>query len=868
MKTITHFARAALTLAALALLGPLPAPGQPSAPKTIATLATITTNAAEPSTPAIGEWDGVTPSVHLSYPYEDPKQLNIPFGIYSYYMQPWHGYMDTWPASQYQNLPGVNWNIDARYAEPVSQILQESGIRSVRVEIGWGSIGWDDNLTPSAKAYMDTLFAAFQRHGIRPLILLNAHHGNPCPSRNVTVQVVAAAKAGDTTLKLANTSGVRPGYTGLMNPAYIAAYPVITSVSADGTATLSSGLPNDVPVGPLTLIDLKYQPFQGIQLSNGKSVPTAWDTYHGWMLYVAAVANEARQALGTVGQADAGFDVEVWNELTFGSNFLDINNYYDKKFNFVKPFTYKKTRSSQDLLVPGAQTVWTAQGPESILPMTVDYFTNPAHGFPDVNVISGFSNQTPWESGTGLWPGQAGFSRHFYTGGITDIAPGQPYGNPRIETVNALGGLDGQRDFKDWETIIPGTNFIPTYRMSFPEYWHAALQTETMSRDLSPDSRLTGTPGWMGTHGRYTNDGDLRPAQVWETETNYFRAPFFGQLQQQTGVGGNDPRMLALAQWMDGKMLLRQYLFHASKGMHRIMCYGLAPDPYGLGLLPQALLTALDQNGDVLTDQARQTIPTGLLAMARINTLMSRGQSLDVTRPLSVQDVVEYQPRLVFAGDGTPAHPDRTNVDQFAFLPFQLSAKQYAIPYYVMSLDVSHVWSKKWSPLNHARYDMPDQGFDVTIANVRGQGATVVAYDPLTDKSVPVSVVSSSPTTLTVHLRAVDYPRFLMLTEQSNGPLIQQPQVSNLGGGHIKVTWSTNVPANAVVSFGSDWTKRGGQAVSVPASGQLTNSVTFTGVIFGVPAVRITVTDANGLSDVWPRWDEDPAGQVVLPPSS
>jgi hypothetical protein len=34
--------------------------------------------------------------------------------------------------------------------------------------------------------------------------------------------------------------------------------------------------------------------------------------------------------------------------------------------------------------------------------------------------------------------------------------------------------------------------------------------------------------------------------------------------------------------------------------------------------------------------------------------------------------------------------------------------------------------------------------------------------------------------------------------------------------------------------------------------------------IHGVVAVRIKMT-AHGLSDMWPRWDEDPQGQVTIP---
>lgn len=831
--------------------------------KAIRANATVATGAAQ----AVGQWDGVTASAPISSTYQDTAQFNVPFGMISYYNQPWRGYMDTWPASQYTNLPGAVWNTDLRYAEPVCQLMQESGIKSIRMEEGWCNIGWDDDLTPTAKANFQALLTVFKKHGIRPLILLNAHHGLPCPTRNVNVTVTAAASAGSTTLKLASAAGIRPGYTGIQNPAYIAGYPFITSVDADGTAHLSSGLPLNVSPGPLTLVDLKYQPFQGTKLADGTPVPAAQETFNGWMKYIAAVATAARTALGTSGKADAGFDVEVWNELTFGSNFLDINNYYDNKFAFSAQYTYTKTRTATGLR-PGAQTAFSAQGAFSILPMTVDYFSNTANGFPGVNVISGFSNQQPWDSGSSLWPGQAGFSRHYYTGDWVDVSPANQLSSSNWGTINALGKIDGQLDGKDWGSIVPGTDFVPTFRCSFPEYWHSGFKTESIARDVMPDSRNSGMPSYAGVHGRYTDNGDLHPAQVWQTETNYWRAPFFNQLQQQTGVGMGDARMQTLDQWMTGKVMLRQYVFHAHKGLTKIFNYCLGSDPGDFGMLPPALLSALDANGQVLTTQVRQSVPAGLKAMTWINNTMSTGQALATTCPLSVQNVVEYQPRLVFAGDGTAAHPNRYNRDEFAFLPFQLSANQYEIPYYVVSLDMTHVWNQSADPLDPARYDMPDQQFDVTIGNVQGTGATVSAYDPLKGTVVPVAVVSSTATTVTVRVSAVDYPRFLQVTEAKAAPLISQPTVTYAGKGLVKVSWKTNVPVKAVVTYGTDWTTRSTSTITVPASSALTGSVTIPNAKAGMLAVRIKVTAANNLNAAWPCWDQDPAGQIVIPSGS
>ncbi len=823
-----------------------------------------TTGANGSGAQGIGQWDGVTPSAHLADSYEDPKQFNVPFGMISYYNNPWRGYMDTWPASQYLRLPGAMWNLDNRYAEPICQLLQESGIRSVRLEVGWNNIGWNDDLTPTAKANLESLLGVFEKHGIRPLILLNANHGIPGPLRSIPITVATAASAGDKTIKLSEWSQVRPGYSGFANPQYIACLPFITAVDRDGTAHLSTGLPYPVSAGVQAIQDLKYQPFQGTVLANGTPVPAAQDTFNGWMKYVEAVGAAARAGLGTAGKPDAGFDLEVWNELTFGSNFLDINNYYDAKFNFSQQFTYTKTRL-QTGLKPGAQLTFTAQGAQCILPMTVDYFTNPANGYPGVNVITGFSNEQPWDGGGSMWPGQAGFSRHYYTGGWTDCSPANQIGQSNQGYINALGNLDGQLTGADYTTIVPGSDYVPTFRCSFPEFWHSGMKTECITRDVVPDNRDSDMPAYSGVHGRYTDTGDLHPAQVWQTETNYWRAPFLQQIQQQTGAASNDPRLLALDAWTDGKMELRQYVFHAHKGLTKIMNYCLGVDPCDFGMIPQTMLSALDQSGNTLTDAVRQMEPPGLKAMTWINTTMSAGQPLAATCPLTVQDLIEYQPRLVFAGDGTAAHPSKYNRDQFAFMPFQLSANQYTIPYYVMTLDVTHVWNPNADPLDPSRYDMPSQQFDVTIGNIQGQGATVSAYDPLKGTVVPATVVASTPTTLTVRLQAVDYPRFLQVTEAKNSPLISQPQAVYAGHGQVKVTWHTNIPVKAVVTYGTDWTTRAAKTITVPASSQLTGSVTLSGCNPGVVAVRIKAASATGLTTAWPRWDEDPAGQVVVP---
>jgi len=802
--------------------------------------------------PPIGGWDGVTESARLEGPYEDPDQFNVPFGSISYFNHPWRGYMDTWPARRFLELPATQWNADLKYAGALCQILEEVGIASVRVEMGWGStITWDDEIREDVQNQIRPFLRLLQAHQIRPLFLLNAHHGVPCPMRTVHVEVVEDARRGDRTLKVRHADGIRPGHTGIPHPQYIAAYPLVTRVDDDGTLHLSDGLGMDIPAGRLNMQDLKYQPFQGSRLVDGTPVPEAQDTFDGWLRYAAAVGHFARDALGTAGQPDAGFDIEVWNEQTFGSNFLDINRYYREKREYAERSAYSKTRAMQPHYRPDAQLEFHLRGflggldAYNILPMTIDYFNDPKNGFPGVRVMSGFANQWPWDSGSQLWDGQAGFSRHFYTGGWFDCSPENPIYPRNRSTIDALGNRND--------------TFVPTFRYAFPEFYHTGFKTECISRDVMPDSRLERFKG----HGRYTHNGDYRIAEVWQTEVNYDRSPFIGALRQETGAGADDPRLAAFDQHLADKMLLRQYFFHGHKGLRRLYIYSIGGRPGVFGMLPGAFYAALDESNGHLTDAVREQVPAGFIGLGWFTSRAREADEIEAARPLRVEELIEHKPRLVFAGEGTVALPHRWNRDQFAFLPYQFAADDFIIPYYVMTLDVTHVWDDTRDLLDPARYDMPAQAFDVTIGNVAGEGAAVSVHDPLTHRDVPVTRVAATDRTLTVRLQAVDYPRYLRIREAKPGPQILKPDVSLKEDGSIAVSWDSNVPVDAHITHGRDWPNRGDHRIDLPG-GNTRHAVTIPPGQEGVVAVRIHIR-ADGLYNVWPRWDEDPAGQIVVP---
>ncbi|MFO0925905.1 MAG: hypothetical protein U0736_02570 [Gemmataceae bacterium] len=481
---------------------------------------------------AMGRWDGKTERAALDGPYEDRLQQQVPFGRRSFYLAPWRSYMDTRPTASYLDALGINFNVSPEEAPATAAVLAEAGVRSARVEIGWGSVLYDrpDTLAPDHARRLTAVLQALKKAGIRPLILLNAHHGVPCPMRMTEVRVEADTAAGDRKVRLSSVAGVIPHYSGINTPKeYKNPARFITRFDPDSReCELSGPLPVALKAGQkVGLSTLRYQPFAGAVFADGTPNPAAGATLDGWMKYVAAVCKQAKQALRSDGAADAGFDLEVWNEYTFGSDFLSDRHYYDPPRKYREPIRYSRHGL-------------TREGAEIILPMTVDYANNPSNKLPGVKVLSGFANQRPWDNGTEMWPGQAGFSRHYYTGvRPTPLTP-KTVPKPDNGPVNARGGVDGVADGKDWHTVKPGTFFVPTVRLSLPEWYHTAYQTEFMTRDLQP------FPGPWPNHHRFSQPGSGRPAEVWMSEYNFDRRPWADRLMKETECKATDGRLVRL----------------------------------------------------------------------------------------------------------------------------------------------------------------------------------------------------------------------------------------------------------------------------------------------------------------------------------
>jgi hypothetical protein len=560
----------------------------------------------------------------LSAPYTDPAYLTkLAFGAHSHWTQPWRAYLETAPATRFLSALGVNLNLDQENPDVVLAMLAKNGVRCGRIEIGWGNVSWDDETKLGNAERLRGLLAACGKWGVRPLILLNAHQGAPCPVRFFDRAVTADAAAGATEVALDDVQGLALGRSGLSNLTdYWAAEGLITKIDGK-TVTLSKPLPKAIKAGTrVPMATLKYRPFSQPGSDDYK------ETVAAWQRYTATVAAFVTEALGTAGVADRGFDMEIWNELTFGSWFLYVNAYY-------KP----------ELVKYDGNSIWG-----NLVRETAAYVDAHAADFAGVRMSDGFANTIPWPASSAEPARISAISKHPYHGRAN--YPADEYQGTRL---NALGVED---------------KYVPTYSAAFPEYFATALQTETLIRELAPiPNDVYGT-----RHDRDARAGN--PCTVWITEVGY--AP------NEDGV---KERKEALA--LKAKTTARYLAFMTNKGVDRLTFYAAAGGDLWLGLVQDNFLEYAKRNSTYPADDAPYTSPA-LRVMGRMAAKMREGldPALTRTRALTLDALSDTHDHYQFAGDGTAEHPPLYDREVFAFLPFQANARRFVIAYYVMTRDV------------------------------------------------------------------------------------------------------------------------------------------------------------------------------------
>lgn len=651
----------------------------------------------------------------------DPAYLTqVPFGRRSFWLQPWRSYLDTWPANRLREALGINFNVTPAEAEGTARLLSSSGFQLARVEISWNQISYADADEFADEGSLRRKLVALREHGLRPLILLNANSGGPAPARPVTLTTLAAAPAGARTVRLDpdSAAAVVPDRTGFANLSFGGNPDVfVTAVDAEGDATLSSPLAAGLAAGPHAGSTLRYGPFGPPKLPNGDPNPEFQLTLAGWLDYVDAVCREATSVFG----AD-GYDLEVWNELSFGSQFLDEANYY----------------SPQRVDDSGSVTA-------ALLRETVAHLRDPEHGIsPEVGISDGFAGQTPFASGGSVPAGTTALSKHLYRG---------PQYFPRNGVVNTIMPLDALGGFDSATAKAPFTpRFTPDFASALPEYFLTATQTETVVRDLAPiTTSIYGTP-----HGRAVGPAGGSPPQTWMTEYNLNTNTLFPLDESEPDKYIGTASAVEKEQ-LQARIVLRSLVSMAAKGMSRVYFYA-ASHSEGYSLVSERFMDALaasptaypgDQAGGYTTDAVRNLM----------SHLGGSGPSGPI-RPLELRSIAQRGNHAEFSGDGTAAHPDLYDRELLAVFPFQSSPSRFVVPVYVMTPNLTTVYGG-----SDNRFDLPDERFRITLGNLPSpaQPPTVAAYDPLRDSETPARLVSRAGDRAVFEVAATNYPRLLTI---------------------------------------------------------------------------------------------------------
>ena len=209
---------------------------------------------------------------------------------------------------------------------------------------------------------------------------------------------------------------------------------------------------------------------------------------------MSVVCKEASSIFGP-----EGYDLEVWNELTFGSQFLNSGSYYaggeaptqteaghgeEGSATEVEYGSSAEEPSQEEALVesspqeaqPATPGQITKSVAKALLADTVAFVRGPGSGIgAGVGITDGFASQTPFPSGANAPLGLTALSKHPYSNMKrfpSDLR------SSHMAVVNALGEREGGAS-----GIAP---FIPTYDSLFPEATLTATNPGTLIRDLAP----------------------------------------------------------------------------------------------------------------------------------------------------------------------------------------------------------------------------------------------------------------------------------------------------------------------------------------------------------------------------------------------
>jgi len=546
-------------------------------------------------------------------PYVDPTQLDVPWPKHSHVKQPWRGYLETKPAADLLQGIGICYHHHGGDLAAQIGLLAKAGFRCLRWEQPFGTYDPDRKaLAAHSEKRYRALLRACRSFGIVPIILLNAHHGVPCKMKSWDRRLAADAPKGSTELFLDSVEGLRPVHSGTGGmTGYWAGEILFTEVDATGKrVALSKPLPKDMKKGEkLTCVDLYYLPMHPV------GTPEFEHTTGGWVDYARAVLRVAKEE-------DIPIEIEIWNELSFGSHFMGgpgINAYW--------PGRVPKDQM-KDFLKPGGHA-W------ELSRRTTDMAKAE---FPGTRVIWGWSNTTFFHCPIDkLPPGTDGQTYHPYGTGWRKLpereqAPHQPY-----------RCLEGH---------------CPTYRTCMAEGWaHTFIQCESLIRHLRPDRRLSVRPEGTERFHHYITEHGIVPAEA--------------------GVTG-EAESLRLKE----KFLVRALLFWLNKGIDRLTIFQAGPEKHDHGMA-MSLAKAHDLAALPPDAELDAWLSPALRSLRRTVRTFDGAVPIPRPRPFGADVTLIGEKRLVF--DMPEGKPTLAYHDLFTLLPFQVTERKFIFAVYVMS---------------------------------------------------------------------------------------------------------------------------------------------------------------------------------------
>jgi Secretion system C-terminal sorting domain len=585
----------------------------------------------------------------------------INFGSRSHWAQPWRAYQETVPAHQFLNgvgIGGPSVDIDGFFNYDLFfEHLSKCGYTNYRIEIGWGNVLYDDETKLGNKAdrYAEIIRAG-KKWNMRPVLLANCNSGVPCPLIFFERTVTNAASAGATKLTLNNTQDLIIRKSGLRDlTEYWASEILITAINGN-EVTLSKPLPNSIAAGTgIKMSTLKYQPFSKPGTDEYR------ETIAGWKRYIETISAFMVNQLATSSSTDKGYDLEIYNELTFGDRFLYINNYYE-------PDLYDQNSFNDE-------DIWS-----NLVKVSAEVAAQKPDLFSGVQIADGFANTIPWPNAKQQPVQVSAISKHPYKGRSS-----YPDTNLRGNALDVFGNI---------------TIFEPAYTAVFPEYYGTAIQTETLVRDMGPISNfINGTE-----HGRNTRiiNGQTAPVNVWITEVAYDA--------QEDGVTD-----LERVRYIRAKSVARYLAFYLNKGVTKLCLFTSYENELGLGHVKKDFIDyCANNNNTAYPDDDKPYISPAMLVTKNITNFFKKDldSTLLATRNITVEDITDKHNNSQFKGNNTKETPDLFNREVLAILPYQSNSKKFIIPYYVITRDIK-------KDLPPEKYRVTLSGIDGNLAHVK-----------------------------------------------------------------------------------------------------------------------------------------------------